>query len=135
MRIVIDTNVLMAGLLKEAIVREILISPKNDFFLPEAALKEVKKYADELCEKADYSDTELQEIVSYLMERISLVKDEEIKPYMKKAEEVMEIDKKDAPFLATCLAINADGIWSFDKHFHHQSVVRVFKTEELAKMR
>ncbi len=41
------------------------------------------------------------------------------------------IDIEDVPFIATALAINANGIWSFDKHFSQQNQVKVITTDEL----
>ena len=41
------------------------------------------------------------------------------------------IDFTDAPFIACALAISADGIWSFDKHFLRQKVVGVLTIEDL----
>ena len=49
-----------------------------------------------------------------------------------RAEEIMkDIDPDDAPFLALALSFHNDGIWSNDKDFERQSVVRVWKTHEL----
>ena len=41
MKIVIDTNVLMAGLIKNSIVRTILFSKNIEFFLPEYSINEM----------------------------------------------------------------------------------------------
>ena len=41
------------------------------------------------------------------------------------------IDIDDAPFVALALSFHHDGIWSNDKDFERQSVVRVWKTDEL----
>ena len=55
MKIVIDTNVLMAGLLKDSIVRAMLLSKNIKFFIPEHALDEIRKYEDELLKKSGYA--------------------------------------------------------------------------------
>ena len=48
------------------------------------------------------------------------------------ANEIMkDIDPDDAPFLALALSFDNDGIWTNDKDFERQSVVRVWKTHEL----
>lgn len=132
MKVVIDTNVLMAGLLKESLVREILINEDIDFFLPEFSLSEIRKYKQELMKKSGYGKEEFEAMISYLLENIEIVPKEEIKACMKKAEEIMkDIDIKDASFIALCFAVNADGIWSFDRHFLQQKSVKVFGTKEL----
>jgi predicted nucleic acid-binding protein len=51
---------------------------------------------------------------------------------MTDAIEIMkDIDPKDAPFLAVGMAIRADGIWTEDRHFESQNVLRVFTTKDL----
>ena len=132
MKIVIDTNILMAGLIKGSTVREILISKNTEFFLPEHAIEEIKKYKKELCEKAGYTEEEFDRLFSYLLENIKIIPKTEIKLYMKKAENIMkEIDINDSSFIATCLAISADGILSFDKHFKKQKKIKVFDIREI----
>ena len=131
MKIVTDTNVYMADLLKDSIVREILTWPNFQFFIPEPAIKEVAKYKKELCEKAGYTEKEIEELSAYLLEHVELVPEVEIKQHLEKAENIMkEIDIKDAPFIAAAFAIDADGIWSFDTHFREQKEVRVFDIKD-----
>lgn len=134
MKIVIDTNILMAGLLKDSIVREILVSKNFKFFLPEYAIGEVKKYKKELCEKSRYTEKEFEKLFSYLLENIKIVPKTEVNLYMKKAENIMkEIDIDDSSFIATCLAINADGILSFDRHLKKQNIAKVFSIKEITE--
>jgi|SRR3989344_1073553 len=134
MKIVIDSNVIIAGLLKESIVREILVSKNNQFFLPENALEEIEKYKSEIIEKANYTDEEYEKLISFLLKNLNLISKTETKPFIKRGEEIMEkIDIKDSSFIAAALAINADGIWSFDKHFLQQKIIKIFKTEDITK--
>jgi predicted nucleic acid-binding protein len=44
MKLVIDTNIIISGLLKQSITRKILLSEFFEFYLPEIVMKEVKKY-------------------------------------------------------------------------------------------
>ncbi|MEK6895447.1 MAG: PIN domain-containing protein [Nanoarchaeota archaeon] len=132
MKIVIDTNVLMAGLLKDSIVRIILSSENIKFFLPEYSINEIKKHEKELIEKSGYDKEELDALMNLLLENIDLVPQQEIRGYMKKAESIMkDIDIKDSSFIATAMAIKADGILSFDKHFLLQKIIKIFNVKEL----
>src|SRR3989344_2868076 len=132
MRIVLDTNVLIAGLLKDSIVRNILLYKDIKFFLPEEAIEEINKHKDELIEKSGYCLTEFEEILNFLLKKIILVSKEMIKLQLEKAEYIMkDIDIADSSFIATALSINADGIWSFDKHFIKQKVVKIFYIEDI----
>ncbi len=132
MRIVLDTNVFISGILRDSIVKEILVSDSFDFFMPEYALEEVSKYEKELIEKAGISEGNFNLLKQLLLENIEIVPEEIIKPYLEKAIKIMEtIDIKDSPFLACAFAINASGIWSFDKDFLNQDKVRVFSIKEM----
>jgi predicted nucleic acid-binding protein len=42
-----------------------------------------------------------------------------------------DIDESDAPFLALALSFPNDGIWSDDKHFKEQKLVRVWTTRDM----
>src|SRR3989338_4651185 len=132
MKVVLDTNVVMAGLLKDSIVREILLFSSVSFFLPELALKELEKYKVDLCEKSGYSSEEFDLLVHSLLKKINLVSEAQMREYMFKADSIMkDIDAKDSSFIAAALAVNADGIFSFYEHFKKQNEIKVFGTKDL----
>src|SRR3989344_5416897 len=134
MRLVIDTNVLMAGLLKDSIVRKILSSENIQFLIPEHALSEIKKHKIGLISKSGMAMEEIDEVVDLLLENIEIIPELRIKNKLKEAENIMKsIDIKDSTFIATALAIDGDGIWSFDEHFKKQNLVRIYSTKELIK--
>ena len=131
MKIVIDTNVLMAGLLRDSTVRAILILSDSKFILPEYSISEIKKHEIYLLEKSGYSKEDFKRIMNLLLEKIEVIDKERINPYMKQADEIMKhIDIDDSPFIATALAENADGIWSFDDDFKKQKVIKVFEIKD-----
>ena len=43
------------------------------------------------------------------------------------------IDENDAPFLAVGLALKLDGIWTEDRHFLRQDLLKVFHTGDLVQ--
>lgn len=132
MKVVIDTNVLMASLIHDSTVRRLLVSGKAAFYLPEFALEEVEKYKRDLKEKSGYSEEEFQKLKELLLEWIIMVPKELTKKHMREAISVMEnIDRKDSVFVACAFAVNADGILSFDKDFSRQKRVRCFDVKEL----
>lgn len=45
-----------------------------------------------------------------------------------------KIDKDDTAFVALSLASDNDGIWSDDKHFLRQKIIKVWKTAELLQL-
>ena len=131
MKVVIDTNVLMAGLISDSTIRKLLVSGKAEFYLPEFALEEVEKYKEDLKEKSGCSEEEFQKLKELLLEGVITVPKELTKKRMKEAIKIMEnVDKKDSVFIACALAISADGILSFDKDFLKQKMVRCFGVKE-----
>ena len=132
MRLVIDTNVFMAGLLKDSIVRKVLSSENIQFFIPEHALDELEKHKNTLIKKANINAAEFDEMVSLLLENIEIVPESKIKAKFKEAKDVMkDIDIKDSPFIATVLSIKCDGLLTFDEHFQKQNKIKIFKIKDL----
>ena len=135
MKIAIDTNVLMAGLLKDSIVRKILSSENISFYIPEHALNEIEKYKNYLRDKTILSKEEIEEMIDLLLENIEIVPESKIKNNIKEAEDIIEkIDIKDSLFIATALAIKSDGILSFDDHFKKQNKIKVYDIKDLIKL-
>ena len=132
MKIVIDSNIIMSALIKDSITRKIIVESNNSFFHPKIALRNLEKYKSELIEKSNINEYELNEVLKDLLGKISLIEDEEFLVKLDEAKEIMgTIDIEDIPFIAAALAINADGIWSFNKHFLQQDKIKVITTEEL----
>jgi predicted nucleic acid-binding protein len=105
-----------------------------NFYVPKLAIREIRKYESYLLKKSGYTKEEFERLFSLLLDNIKLVLKMDIKPHMKRAEEIMgNIDIKDSPFIATYLAINADGIWSFDNHFKQQNEIKIFDIEKLVE--
>ena len=132
MRLVIDTNVFMTGLLKDSIVRKVLSSENIQFFIPEHALDELEKHKNTLIKKANINVAEFDEMVSLLLENIELVPESKIKAKFNEAEDVMkDIDIKDSPFMAAVLSIECDGLLTFDEHFQKQNKIKIFKIKDM----
>ena len=133
MKVVIDTNILIASILKDSIVRKILLSENIDFFTPEHGITEINKYKDEIITKAEISSEDFEILLAILLENIEILPQELIQSKMNEAKKIMDIiDSKDTPFIAAALALPADGIWTFDADFNKQKEVKTFSTKELA---
>src|SRR3989338_1175024 len=135
MRLVIDTNRLLAALIRSGTTREIIHSNKFEFFKSEGALEEVLKHRALVKEKSGLSDEELETLYSSILLDLELVEKKDIEPFMHEAEELMkDIDPTDSIFIACALAIKADGIFSEDVHFDKQNRIKIFKTEDIIKL-
>jgi predicted nucleic acid-binding protein len=53
---------------------------------------------------------------------------------MAEALEIIKDDVKDAPYVACCLALKCDGIWTSDAHYSKNLQLKTFETEYLLKL-
>ena len=132
MKIVIDTNILISGLIKQSITRKILLNPGFNFYTPEFLLNEVAEHLPEIAQKSNLKVDDIKKLINLFIENLNIVPFKEYEDQIKKATEIIgKIDAKDVPFVAVALAVKNDGIWSNDKHFQKQSVIKIFTTEDL----
>ena len=130
MRIVVDTNRIIAALIKDSKNREILFDLNFEFFCPDYALEEISNHREEIIRKSKITDKEFEILLSLILERIKIVPKEEYSTYLEEASKLID-DIDDVPFIALCLAIKADGIWSEDVHFLKQDKIKIFNTKDL----
>jgi predicted nucleic acid-binding protein len=132
MKLIIDTNVLISALLKNSVTREILLFPSFEFLLPEYALEEVEPHKGLISKRSGLGKDEIDVILSILLENITIIPANEIKPFLAKADKLIgHIDPLDVPFVALALSVENDGIWSNDKHFEDLKGIKVWKTADL----
>ena len=132
MKLVIDTNRIMAGLLKESTSREIILDNRFIFYAPDYIETELFKHREYLMKKAKMTESGFDTLLHTLLEQITLVPFEDFEQEYSRAIRIMEsIDENDAPFLAVGLALGLEGIWTEDRHFLRQDLIRVFHTGDL----
>ena len=135
MRLVIDTNRIIAALIKDSVTRRLILLSGIRFVTVGLALKEINKYRREIMEKTGNSEEELNMILSLLFKKIEIVDDIAIESKMQQARRIMDkIDKDDTKFVALALATENNGIWSDDRHFRMQNTLMVFTTKDLLKL-
>ncbi len=134
MHLVVDTTVLIAGLLKVSTVRRLLLDPSLQFYLPEHALEEVMRHAPMIRQRAKLSQEELDLLIALLTSQMSIIPESRVRPWLPKADRVIgHRDPGDVPLLATAYAIPCDGIWSDDADFEEAQDVPVWNTARLLK--
>lgn len=132
MRLVVDSNILLSGLIRDGKTRELLIDSLFDLYAPESLVREIRKYKDYILKKSGLGEGEFEILFSLLMENVKIVSCEKYLSFVDEALEIMgEIDKGDVVFVALALSFDNDGIWSDDAHFLKQDVVRVYRTCDL----
>ncbi len=133
MNIVIEANILIAALLKDSKMRELLVNSAYKFLVPEIHFQEIEEHKEELLEKSGLSEEEFDILISKLSDYFIIVKSNKILPFLSEAEELIgKIDKDDVPIIATALAFGCS-IWSDDKHFQQQKKIKIWKTEDIIK--
>ncbi len=132
MRLVLDSNRLIAGLLKSSTSRQILLSDLFEFYAPDYLLEEVNKYREYIEKKARITSSVFDLILTILMEKITLIPFQQFRVEFDLALDIMKIvDEKDSAFLAIGMLLKLDGIWTEDKDFQKQNVLNVYSTKEL----
>jgi len=79
MKLVIDTNRLVAALIKSSVTREIILSDKFDLYSPDYILAEIERNRDFLIKKAKINVKNFEEILLTLLNYIHLIPFEEFK--------------------------------------------------------
>jgi predicted nucleic acid-binding protein len=130
MKLVIDTNKIMAAMIKDSLSRRIISTPMFQFITPDHTLQELSKYEETIRKKTKLTHQEFNLLLSLIFEHIMIVPKEDYEEFLNTAKTLIE-DINDAPFIALCLAIKADGIWSDDTHFYTQKQFTVFRTKDL----
>jgi len=131
MILVVDTNVVFAGLLKASTTRELLIDSQFIMYSPESMLKEIRKYERYILDKSGLSREEFETLFQLITDSIIIVEQRHYAHKIQEANQLMD-DKGDVPFLALALSISTDGIWTENaRHFNKQNKVKIWSTADL----
>ncbi len=112
MRLVIDTNKIIACLLKDGKVRRLIFLPILELYSPRYALDELESKKEKLYKKSpkDLVNFVLKEAKTII--KFDIAKDEDI---LNTAKEIAkQFDYKDYPFIALALKLNVP-VWTNDK--------------------
>lgn len=132
MRLVLDTNILIATLIKDSITRRILLLPDLDFLLPAFALDELARHRAKIPRAARLKGDELDLLLTLLLTSVTVVPFERVAPYLPNADALIgAIDPDDIPFVALALAEEHDGIWSNDHAFEDLPGIPLWTTTSL----
>ena len=135
MRFVIDTNVFIASILKNGLIREIITNSYHKFLFPEVIFKEIQNHKEEFLDKSGLDVLNFDELLAKLTDYIKIIPNEEVIMYKEKAHKIIDsIDPDDAPFFATALAFDSCPIWSQDGKLKEQKEVKVYNTKEILEL-
>lgn len=132
MRLVVDSNIFIAALLRDSSVRNIFVWGGFELLFPEAILDEIEEHKEELLEKLGFSEEEFKTLISKLLGYVTVVSTGDIIRFKQEANEIIaRIDKDDMLFIATSLAFDFCPIWSDDKNLKKQNKIKIYSTSEL----
>lgn len=132
MKFVVDTNRIIAALIRDSSSRDIITNKEYNFITPDFTLEEINKHKEEIIEKAGVDETFFDLLIVLIFYDIEIVPYSEYKKYLDEAKKLLgERDIKDVPFLALALSKKVDGIWSDDEDFSVQDKIKIFKTKDL----
>ncbi len=132
MKLVVDTNIIIASILKDSTTRKILLHPLFSFCIPDHAFIEIERHEEELMRKSGLTRHRFHLILKRIQRRLTMVPEHEFAGFYPRAHKIMEdIDQTDAPFIALALSFDNNGLWSNDKHLEQQNAIRVWSTREL----
>ncbi len=125
MQIVLDANIIIAGLMGSRGTIVLLTSQNHSFYAPKKIIDEIRKHKQEICEFSNQANEEFEINYNALLAFIDVVDYVEYERFMFKAKEVVR-DINDADYIACGLAVKADFIWSNDKDFQEiQSIIPI----------
>lgn len=131
MDLVVDANILFAGLIKESTTATLLFDTRLKLYCPEFILEEFMKYAIVIQQKLKRKPGEFVTIMHQLNDIIMVIPEEMYESFMEEARSISP-DEKDAPYFALALKLHC-GIWSQDGALEHQERVRIYSTKKIVE--
>jgi predicted nucleic acid-binding protein len=136
LKFVLDTNIFLKALIRDSVVRGIILGSNHEFLIPAYLVDETRKHQDEVERKSGLSEKEIESVMDALLAKVQIIPAGTVLSRWKEADEAMrEVDAKDTPFVAAALGVNCDGIWSDDRHLKRQNKVKVWTTKDVVILR
>lgn len=133
MRVLVDTNRLIAALVKQGTTREILFDKHFEFVTPDHTIAEINEHKEEIQRRVQLTDKEFETLLALIFERVTIIPYEEYGSFMSEARKDIS-DPDDVPHLAACYASHAECIWAHDTHFLEQNKVKVFTNIDMLRI-
>lgn len=113
MSIVVDTNVIVAALIRRGIVRELVLGHPGAFLTPEACIKEVWDNREDW-NRRKVPEAIVKEALDFLTEEFVTVVHRSSYQGMEDEAAALIRDPDDVPVVALALAVDNEGIWTFN---------------------
>ena len=131
MELVVDANILISGLIKDGITRELLLNNYLDLYTSEFIYYELFKHIKEIAKKADMTVNKITDILEILIieSDLKIITKDHVKSFIDAANNISP-DIDDALYFSVALKLNC-AIWSNDKELKNQKIVKVYSTSDL----
>ena len=131
-RLVIDTNILIAALLRDSTTRRILMTAPIEFVAPPHVFQELLEHIAEIKKRARIPFEQLHEVLKLLHDNVGPVEIDTVPDALGEARRIIGgVDSEDIPIIAAALSVKCDGIWSEDVHLRKQDQIRIWRTKDL----
>ncbi|MBI2672042.1 PIN domain-containing protein [Candidatus Woesearchaeota archaeon] len=135
MQIILDSNILFSALIKDSIIRKIILNFKGFFLFPSFIFEELEKHYDELIKKSRLNKDEFEDLLDIILSKVLIVPSEVLLKHKKEALEIVkDIDVDDVIFIACALAYDFSVVWSNDKNLKKQDSIKVCNTKEIIEL-
>ena len=135
MRFIVDNNIIISAMIRDATTRNILLNNSFQFVSPDFIEEEISNHLETVSKKSGLTIDECRKLLKFLLYHIEIVPIETYKINLKQAYEIMkDIDEDDTPYVALALSIDNDGIWSDDTDFDKQNEVKILKTRDMVNL-
>lgn len=133
LKFVVDSNILMAALLKDSITRELIFDDRLELFAPEFSLVEIRKLVQQprIRRRLHLREVEVSELIELIVSRVRFVPEKLFDDFIKQAMKWVT-HEEDSPFMALSLALDAP-LWSHDAELKEQKQVTVYSTQEVLR--
>ena len=134
MELVVDANILISGLLKNGVTRDLMLNNELDLYTSDFVFIEFFNHIEELAKKADMTINELRDLAEILVveSELKTITKEETTSFIDLAEKISP-DPDDVEYFASALKLNCS-IWSNDKELKKQKHVKIYSTSDLVEM-
>jgi len=127
--VIIDANILISGILKDAATRKLIFNEHIKLYAPRYLVTEIFKYEDILIKKSKLTKEAFKELLIELLSYIEIIDHHKLSRFIDKALSITP-DRKDILYVAACLLIHKP-LWTNDKRLHRITEIQTITTEEL----
>ena len=132
MKVVVDTNILFSYFWKNSLTKKLLEMSKIDLVSPSISLKEIKKYKEEISDKAKINPSEFLTLLNNLKKTVKFIEKSYYSSHLDEAQNISP-DEADADFFALCLK-EKTFLWSNDSLLQKQNKINVLSTKEIIEL-